>query len=157
MGEYSHYNYTSIRDCVSFVNTDPDIFNNTILYNITYGLKDLENESVMETVMEKINYYLELFDLSIYKNNLDKHIDLLSTGEKQRIKSIRLILHDKPIWILDEITSNVDNNMEKVILGELKRIQIEKNKSVIHITHNLENKSFSDEKMYIKNYNIYKA
>ena len=69
MGEYSDYEYTNIRDSVSFVNTDPDIFNNTILYNVTYGLKELENEIVMEKVMEKINHYLELFDLSMYKNN----------------------------------------------------------------------------------------
>ena len=157
MGEYSDYEYTNIRDSVSFVNTDPDIFNNTILYNVTYGLKELENEIVMEKVIEKINYYLELFDLSMYKNNLDKHIDSLSTGQKQRIKIIRCILHDKDIWILDEITSNIDNELEKVILKELKKIQIEKNKSVIHITHNLENISFSDEKMYIRNYNIYRA
>ena len=157
MGEYSDYEYTNIRDSVSFVNTDPDIFNNTILYNVTYGLKELENEIVMEKVIEKINYYLDLFDLSMYKNNLDKHIDSLSTGQKQRIKIIRCILHDKDIWILDEITSNIDNELEKVILKELKRIQIEKNKSVIHITHNLENIGFSDEKMYIRNYNIYRA
>jgi ABC-type multidrug transport system fused ATPase/permease subunit len=157
MGEYSDYEYTNLRNSVSFVNTDPDIFNNTILYNITYGLKELENEIVIEKVIKKINYYLELFDLSMYKNNLDKHIDSLSTGQKQRIKIIRLILHDKPIWILDEITSNIDNELEKVILQELKRIQIEKNKSVIHITHNMENINFSDEKMYILNYNIYNA
>jgi ABC-type multidrug transport system fused ATPase/permease subunit len=157
MGEYSDYEYTNLRDSVSFVNTDPDIFNNTILYNVTYGLKELENEIVMEKVMGKINYYLELFDLSMYKNNLDKHIDSLSTGQIQRIKIIRLILHDKDIWILDEITSNIDNELEKVILQELKGIQKEKNKSVIHITHNLENISFSDKKMYIRNYNIYNA
>ena len=46
---------------------------------------------------------------------------------------------------------------ENNCLMELKKIQIEKNKSVIHITHNLENIIFSDVKMYIKNYNIYNA
>jgi len=157
MGEYSDYNYTNIRDSVSFLNPDPDLFNDTIFHNVTYGLKELDNEMVLAEVMEIIHHYLELFDLSMYKNNLEEHIESLSTGEKQRIKIIRLIHHDKPIWILDEITSNIDNDLEKVVLGELKRIQIEKNKSVIHITHNMENISFSDKKMYIKHYNIYNA
>ena len=100
-------------------------------------------------------YYLYYFKLEKYVDRLQENIGNLSTGEKQRIKIIRLILHDKPIWIIDEITSNVDNDTEKIILQKLKEIQVEKKKSVIHITHNLENIAFSDTKMYIKDYKIF--
>ena len=56
--------------------------------------------------------------------------------------------------ILDEITSNIDNEMEKIILEEIRKIQKEKNKTVIHITHNIENKNFSDINLYILNKDI---
>lgn len=151
MGKYDNYTYSNIRNFISFVNTDEDLFNNSVLYNITYGLKNPEDQKVLS----KIQYYLKMFNLEKYKDKLDTSVYPLSTGEKQRMKIIRLILHDTKIWILDEITSNVDNELEKIILAELKKIQIKKNKSVIHITHNLENVSFSDEKMYIKNFNIF--
>jgi len=151
MGKYKDYTYSNIRKFVSSVNTDQDLFNESVLYNITYGVKNHEDEKVLK----KIQYYLKMFKLEKYKDKLDTNVYALSTGEKQRMKIIRLILHDTKIWILDEITSNVDNDLEKVILAELRRIQIKKNKSVIHITHNLENLSFSDSKMYIKDYNIF--
>ena len=135
---------------MSFVNPSSDIFNETIMYNLTYGV-DKHNEEMYKTMY----YYLYYFKLEKYVDRLQENIGNLSTGEKQRIKIIRLILHDKPIWIIDEITSNVDNDTEKIILQKLKEIQIEKKKSVIHITHNLENIAFSDTKMYIKDYKIF--
>jgi len=55
---------------------------------------------------------------------------------------------------LDEITSNIDNEMEKIILEEIRKIQKEKNKTEIHITHNIENKNFSDINLYILNKDI---
>jgi ATP-binding cassette subfamily C protein len=151
MGKYNNYTYSNMRKFVSFVNTDQDLFNNSVLYNITYGVKNNEDPKVLL----KIQHYIKMFKLEKYKDKLDTSVYALSTGEKQRMKIIRLIIHDTKIWILDEITSNVDNELEKVILTELKRIQIKKNKSVIHITHNLENISFSDSKMYIKDFNIF--
>jgi energy-coupling factor transport system ATP-binding protein len=151
MGKYNNYTYSNIRKFISYVNTDQDLFNQSILYNITYGLKNPEDKKVLL----KIQHYLKIFKLEKYKDKLETNVYALSTGEKQRMKIIRLILHDTKIWILDEITSNVDNDLEKTILNEIKRIQIKKNKSVIHITHNLENISFSDSKMYIKNFNIF--
>jgi len=99
-------------------------------------------------------YYIELFELSKYKNNLDAPIKPLSTGEKQRCKIIYLLLHNKPIWLLDEITSNVNEELETIILTELKRIQQEEKKLVIHITHGSLNVKYSDYKMSIKNCDI---
>lgn len=149
LNEFTDYNYNNIRSSISFLNTDSDIFNETVLYNITFGLDNPDDISILE----KINYYAEFFEFDPSK--LKMNANSLSTGEKQRIKIIRLILHDKPIWILDEITSNINNDLEHKILQELRKIQKEKNKSVIHITHNFENIVFSDIKMYIKNKQIF--
>jgi ABC-type multidrug transport system fused ATPase/permease subunit len=149
LNQFPDYNYNNIRESISFLNTDTDIFDATVLYNITYGLENPEDT----IILEKIDWYAKMFEFDTEK--LQMNANTLSTGEKQRIKIIRLILHDKPIWILDEITSNINNDLEHKILQELRRIKNDKNKTVIHITHNLENICFSDVKMYIKHNNIF--
>jgi ABC-type bacteriocin/lantibiotic exporter with double-glycine peptidase domain len=154
MGVYPMFTYESIKKDISYVTSIPELFDESILYNITYSLKNPKSEEVINT----INKYMILFKLDKYKENLDTtNIKFLSTGEKQRLQIIRLILIDKPIWLLDELTSNINNELEIIILEELKRIQVKKNKSVIHITHNLENLEFCDYKMYIKHSSIYIA
>lgn len=128
-----------------------DLFeDNVLLYNLTYGLR-----VVTDVELQKINYYLKMFDMSNFVDKLETiKVSLLSSGQKQKVRIIRLILVDKPIWILDEVTSNIDDKMEFIILNELKRIQKENGKSIICITHNKDLFSISDVKMHIENYNI---
>jgi ABC-type multidrug transport system fused ATPase/permease subunit len=148
MGLYPDYKYTDLSKDISYVTASPELFENTILYNIVYGINNFEDKEIQE----KINYYVKLFGLDVC--DLKDNVNILSTGQKQRVSIIRLILQDRPIMILDEITSNIDNEMEKIILEEIRKIQKEKNKTVIHITHNCENKNFSDIILYILNKDI---
>ena len=148
MGVYPDYKYTDICKDISYVIASPELFENTILYNILYGVINFEDK----IIQEKMNYYVKLFGLDVC--DLNNNVNTLSTGQKQRVSIIRLILQDRPIMILDEITSNIDNEMEKIILEEIRKIQKEKNKTVIHITHNIENKMFSDINLYILNKDI---
>ena len=148
MGKYSDYKYTDICKDISYVTASPEVFDNTIMYNIVYGINNSEDKEIQD----KMNYYVKLFGLD--KCDLNHNVSTLSTGQKQRVSIIRLILQDRQIMILDEITSNIDNEMEKIILEEIRKIQKEKNKTVIHITHNLENKVFSDINLYILNKDI---
>ena len=76
---------------------------------------------------------------------------MLSTGEKQRVKLVRCILQDKPIWLLDEGTANVDEHCELEMLHILREIQKRKRKSVIHITHNRDLIRFCDYLLRIRN------
>jgi ABC-type multidrug transport system ATPase subunit len=148
LGKYKNYEYESIRHNISYVKPFGDLFNNSIYYNVMYGVDDKESKK------EVMTGYFKKFGLSAFLDCLNKNIHCCSTGEKQRVKIVRLILQDKKVWILDEVTSNVDNDMEKVILGELRSIQKSKGKSVIHITHNIENKTFADNVLVIKNKKI---
>jgi ABC-type multidrug transport system fused ATPase/permease subunit len=148
MGIYPDYKYTDISKDISYVTACPELFENTILYNIVYGVLNFEDKEIQD----KMNYYVKLFGLDVC--DLKDNVYTLSTGQKQRVSIIRLILQDRPIMILEEITSNIDNEMEKKILEEIRRIQKEKNKTVIHITHNIENKVFSDNNLYILNKDI---
>lgn len=148
MDKYKDYKYTDISKDISYVTASPELFENTILYNILYGIINSEDKEIQD----KMYYFVKLFGLDIC--DLKDNVNTLSTGQKQRVSIIRLILQDRPIMILDEITSNIDNEMEKIILEEIRKIQKEKNKTVIHITHNIENKVFSDIRLYILNKDI---
>ena len=91
--------------------------------------------------------------MSFIVDRLDDMVDNLSTGQKQRIKLIRLILHDRPIWILDEATSNLDQDIENIILTHLRQLQQEKRKTVLFISHHF-SATFSDITYKVSNENI---
>ena len=61
----------------------------------------------------------------------------LSGGQKQRLALARAILHDTPVYIFDEATSNIDIESEEAILAQIKRLA--KTKTVIMISHRLAN------------------
>lgn len=145
--QYKKYNMHSIRKHVILLKSNGDIFKHrTVEYNITFGL--------FNTQVSVIMYYFELFDLGDYECMKDKLADTLSTGEKQRCRIIHTILQiitseTKRILILDEITSNIDESVEVKIMNELRRLQIEYNLSVIHISHSGYHKQYSDYLMEI--------
>ncbi len=140
MDEYNEYDYNSIRKLISCVKPNMDLFDKSIEFNLTFGVKNGSSS----LVGKQITFYMETFGLSNLIDRLDKNINDLSTGEKQRVKIIRCILQDKPIWFLDEITSNLDSDCEQTVMSCLRQIQIKKNKSVIHISHNPELIKYSD-------------
>lgn len=121
------YSYLDIYEYTSYVSPSGDILKESILENCLYGIK-----YVTEKHIEKLKHYLLLFGLGDL--DLNSNCLLISTGEKQRIKIIRLILIDRPIWILDEITSNIDNDMAVLIMNILR--EIGNTKLVISISHN---------------------
>ena len=142
LGKYKDYTYDDIRDDVSYVAASGDLFKASISYNMLYGVPDGR-----KPLAEK---YLSLFGLPHVEKRLAENIDVLSTGEKQRIRIIRMILQNKRIWFIDEATSNVDNHTENVILGCLRRIQRREKKTIIHITHNADNRKFADKMLSIQ-------
>jgi ABC-type multidrug transport system fused ATPase/permease subunit len=150
LGKHGDYNYHNIRKISAFINSYEDVFDDTIFYNVTYGLQE-----VSDLTHAKIHKYMTLFEMgefitTIHTTNAAK----LSMGQRQRIKIIRLILSNRKLWFLDEITSNIDNKLEQIILAELKTIQQIQKISVIHITHNVENILHSDYRMYIDKYKV---
>ena len=61
----------------------------------------------------------------------------LSGGQKQRLALARAILHDSPVYIFDEATSNIDVESEEAILSEIRSLA--KKKTIIMISHRLAN------------------
>jgi putative ABC transport system ATP-binding protein len=146
LGEYKKYAYDDIRRCVSHIKPHSDLFDNSIHFNLTFGVK-LKPIALSKRIVK----YMTKFELGHLVGQLDANISTLSTGEKQRIKLIRCILHDKPIWVLDEGTANLDADCELKVISLLRDIQIRKKKSVIHVTHNEGLTRFSDHLITIRN------
>ena len=144
LNEFDNYSYNNLKSQIHFVNSDSDIFDKSILYNCSYGIDDPAS-----LISYKIKILLKKFGMEEYCDNLDFDCRYLSFGQRQRIRIIRLILSERKIWFLDEVTSNLNLEMEEHILNILKEIQIAQNISVIHISHNPKNIKFADHSIYI--------
>ena len=86
------------------------------------------------------------------KNHLNTHIgesgDKLSGGEKQRLNIARLFLKNPDIILLDEPTSNLDIESRNLVLDSIK--ELTKDKTVIKVTHNLEEVKPGDNILFIE-------
>ena len=80
------------------------------------------------------------------QNGLDTRVESnasnSSGGQKQRLALARALLHDTPVYIFDEATSNIDADSEEIIMATVK--QISKERTVILISHRLANVIDSD-------------
>ncbi len=122
----------------SYVPQETKMFNETIRFNLTLWeyFKDAKLIEILDQVgLTKLKSRIEK-----NKNILDIHIGAdglkLSGGEKQRLWIARAMIRKRDIYILDEITSNLDENTEKNILDLI--FKITKNKTCIIITHKKE-------------------
>lgn len=119
------------RSLFSVVSQEVYLFNDTIRNNICLYKK---------YSTEKINEVIRLCGLSdmIKEKSLDYIIGdkglLLSGGQRQKLSLARAILHDAPIFILDEATSNTDSMSEGFIITKV--LASLKNKTIITISHN---------------------
>ena len=146
---YNNYTYDDIRPHVSYVKSNTDLFDQSIRFNLTFGVT-----LSAKTQTNRIRKYMAQFGLERLMSKLDSHIKHLSSGEQQRIKLIRCLLHDKPIWVLDEATSNLDSDCEYRVLDVLRTIQRKKGKSVIHVTHNQSLVQYADYVLTFQNQKV---
>lgn len=79
--------------------------------------------------LKKLNFYLEKFKLN--QNILKKHPKLLSGGEKQRIAIIIVLLLDRSILLLDEVTSGLDHELKIILIETIKDLD----KTIIVSSH----------------------
>lgn len=123
-------------------------FNGSIRENLLYS--NPVRYSIDDNKIFKILKYLEL---DKFIKNLSKGLDsdlcksgnlLVSGGQAQRLSIARAILRDAKIIILDECTSSLDLYNSELVFKMLKKLQIEKNVSILCITHQINLMKFSD-------------
>jgi molybdopterin-binding protein len=105
----------------------------TVEDNISYGLKQKgQNFKKIKNSVLNMASFLEIEYL------LNRHPDTLSGGEKQRTALARALVVEPEILLLDEPSGALDNQTKKKLHKELRRIHKELGKTVLHITHDLE-------------------
>jgi len=126
---------SSLRNKISLVSQDIILFDDTVLKNLTYGYEKASKEDILQACknsasQEFIEKLPEKYDTIIGENGVR-----LSGGQKQRISIARAILKNAPIILLDEATSSLDSESEKVIHDAIENLT--KNKTTVIIAHRL--------------------
>lgn len=147
---YNNYDPIVLRKNISYCIQLPYLFGETVYDNLAYPFqirKNIINEY-------EIKKYLNKFNLD--ESYLQKDINSLSGGEKQRIALIRNLIYRPDVLLLDEVTSGLDNQNSKLVEDLIKEMN-EEGSTVIWITHNLEqSESIFNKRICIEEGNIIK-
>ena len=142
-------NTCSLRDNMAYITQQTYIFNETIEENIRLARRDARLEEIMEAAKKAS---IHDFILSLPEGYQTKMTELggnLSDGEKQRIGIARAFLHNAPIILLDEPTSNLDSLNEAMILKSLLNVKAEK--LIILVSHRQSTMAICDQVIGIEN------
>lgn len=126
-------NTKSLRDAESFVTQETHLFHDSIRNNLLIAKLDATDEEII-TACKKASVHDFIMTLPQgYDTPVGELGDTLSGGERQRLGLARAFLHDAPLMLLDEPTSNLDSLNEAVILKSLSE---ERNgKTVVLVSH----------------------
>lgn len=134
--ELSSISEAAVMQTATLVTHESYIFKGTVAYNLRMGNPDASDED-MKKALKKVN----LLDYFETQESLDTAIaekgSNLSGGQCQRLALARALLHDSPVYIFDEATSNIDAESEDMIMSVIKTLA--KKKTVIFISHKLSN------------------
>jgi len=124
-----------LREKISYLSQEPEIFDNTIRYNISYGNPNI-NEIEIIKVCKIVNIHDDIIKLPFaYDTPAGEEGIKLSGGQKQKIAITRNIIKNPDIFIFDELTSNIDAKSRENIFSAI--LNISKDKTLIYISHNL--------------------
>ncbi|MCR8613165.1 MAG: energy-coupling factor transporter ATPase [Mycoplasma sp.] len=131
-----------IRSLIGIVYQNPDnqFIGSTVEDDIAFGL---ENKKISREEMRKIIY--DLSEKVGMKEFLNKEPENLSGGQKQRVAIASTLALDPEIIIFDEVTSMLDPKGKDSVLKIIRKIQKDKNKTLISITHDMDEAIISDE------------
>jgi ATP-binding cassette, subfamily B, bacterial MsbA len=137
------YSLYSVRGLMSIVTQDPILFNDTIENNIRLGKEDATEEEIIEAarIANAHNFIVQKEDG--YHSNIGDRGSKLSGGERQRLTIARALVKNPPILILDEATSSLDTESERLVQDAINNMM--KNRTSIVIAHRLSTIRHADE------------
>lgn len=129
---YKKLDHIIIRDNISLVFQENELFSSTVRENVSYGSSGSESEIIKALKLANAYDFVQKLPKGIDSEVGERGVRL-SGGQKQRIQIARAILKNAPILILDEATSSLDAKSEKEVQDALENLM--KNKLVIIIAH----------------------
>lgn len=138
-----NYKIDELRRLMGVVSQDPILFNDTIYNNITLGTGGANQQRVEEAarIANAANFISQKKDG--YETVAGDRGARLSGGERQRITIARAVLKNPPILILDEATSSLDTESERIVQEAINKLM--ENRTCIVIAHRLSTVQHADE------------
>jgi len=126
---------SNARDYIGYVSQNMKLFyNKTVMYNITLGDRTISDQEV-HLICERLNLHDKILKLPQKYEELVTEKVNFSGGEVQRIILARICLQKRPIIILDEITSALDDANVGIVKGIID--ELSESSLVVLLTHNL--------------------
>jgi ATP-binding cassette subfamily C protein len=133
----------SLRRHISYVTQETFLFEDTIENNIKVAKENATRQEVEEAAKKAAIHDFIVSLPNGYDTCLAELGDSISGGERQRIGIARAFLHDAPVILLDEPTSNIDSLNESIILKSL--YEEKKDKQIILVSHRKSTMAIADE------------
>ena len=140
----------SLRETVTAVSFDSYLFKGTVRENLLMGKPGASDEELW-AVLSRVNLAEFLKAEQGLDTRLLEKASNLSGGQCQRLALARALLHDSPVYIFDEATSNIDVESENDIMREIH--ELAKSKTVILVSHRLANVVGADH-IYVLDHGI---
>ena len=134
--ELNEINESSLLQNITYISHQSYLFKGTVRDNLRMGKPDASDEELW-AALEQVNLAAFLKAEQGLDTPLLEKAGNLSGGQCQRLALARALLHDSPVYIFDEATSNIDVESENDIMAEIHRLA--KKKTVILISHRLAN------------------
>lgn len=131
-----------LRDMESYVTQETHLFHDSIANNIAVGSPGASREAIIEAAKKASIHDFIMKLPKGYDTEVGELGDTLSGGEKQRIGIARAFLHDSPLILMDEPTSNLDSLNEGIILKSLR--EASKKKTVVLVSHRKSTMNIAD-------------
>lgn len=125
----------SLRENISLVAQDTFLFNDTVFDNIAYGRPDAKEEEVFAAAKTALAHEFIVSLPHGYQTLIGERGMKLSGGQRQRIAIARALLKDAPVLILDEATSHLDTESERLVQQALTALM--QRRTVLVIAHRL--------------------
>ena len=131
-----------LRDMESYVTQETHLFHDSIANNIAVGSPGASREAIIEAAKKASIHDFIMKLPKGYDTEVGELGDTLSGGEKQRIGIARAFLHDSPLILMDEPTSNLDSLNEGIILKSLR--EASEKKTVVLVSHRKSTMNIAD-------------
>lgn len=137
------YTLESLRSQMGIVTQEAILFNDTVFSNIAFGIENVDEAAVIQAAkIANAHEFISQMENG-YQTNIGDRGSRLSGGQRQRISIARAVLKNPPILILDEATSSLDTESEKLVQDAIQKLM--ENRTSLVIAHRLSTIQHADE------------